>query len=57
MSWYRAPLWALRPDITSCWNVAVWNLRSCFCGASSLTRGRVSTLHFNHLMVRVVQNP
>jgi hypothetical protein len=32
MPWYRAPLWDLRPDITSCRNVAVWNLRSCFCG-------------------------
>jgi hypothetical protein len=28
MSWYRAPLWDLRPDITSCPNVAVWNFRS-----------------------------
>jgi hypothetical protein len=27
MSWYRAPLWDLRPDITSCRSVAVWNLR------------------------------
>jgi hypothetical protein len=44
MSWYRAPLWDLRPDITSCRNVAVWNLRSCFCGAPSLTRGRVCLL-------------
>jgi hypothetical protein len=26
VSWYRAPLGDLRPDITSCWNVAVWNL-------------------------------
>jgi hypothetical protein len=25
MSWYRAPLWDLRPDITSCQNVVVWN--------------------------------
>jgi hypothetical protein len=25
MCWYRAPLWDLRPDITSCRNVAVWN--------------------------------
>jgi hypothetical protein len=39
MSWYRAALWDLRPDITSCQNVAVRNLRSCFCGAPSLTRG------------------
>jgi hypothetical protein len=29
----RAP-WDLRPDITSYRNVAVWNLRSCFSGAS-----------------------
>jgi hypothetical protein len=39
-SWYRAPLWDLRPDIISCRNVTVWNLLSCFCGAPSLTRGR-----------------
>jgi hypothetical protein len=30
MSWFRAPFWDLRPDITSCRNVVVWNLRSCF---------------------------
>jgi hypothetical protein len=41
MSWYRAPLWDSRPDITSCRNVAVCNLRSCLCGAPSLTRGRL----------------
>jgi hypothetical protein len=40
MSWYRALLWDLRPDITSCRNVAVWNLRSCICGAPSQTWGR-----------------
>jgi hypothetical protein len=34
MSWYRTPLWDLRPDIISCRNVAVY-------GAPSLTRGRV----------------
>jgi hypothetical protein len=39
MSWYRAPLRDLRPDITSCRNV--WNCRSCFCGAHSLTRVQV----------------
>jgi hypothetical protein len=44
MSWYRAPLWDLRPNITSCRNVAVWNLRYCFCGAPSLTRERVCNL-------------
>jgi hypothetical protein len=31
MSWYRAPFWNLRPDITSCRNVAVRNLRSAIC--------------------------
>jgi hypothetical protein len=41
LSSYRALLWDLRPDITSCRNVAVWNLRTCFCGTSSLTKGRV----------------
>jgi hypothetical protein len=55
MSWYRAPLWDLPPDITSCRNVAVWNLRSCFCGVLSLTRGRVCNLQCNHPMVRVAQ--
>jgi hypothetical protein len=44
MSWYRAPLWDLRPDVTSCRNVAVWNLRSCVYWAPSLTRGRVCLL-------------
>jgi hypothetical protein len=57
MSWYRAPLWDFRPDIASCRNVAVWNLRSCFCGAPSLTRGRVCNLQCNHSIVRVAQNP
>jgi hypothetical protein len=37
--------------------VAVWNLRSCFYGAPSLTRGRVCNLQCNHSMVRVAQNP
>jgi hypothetical protein len=41
MSWYRAPLWHLRPDITSCRHIAVWKLQSCFCAAHSLTRRRV----------------
>jgi hypothetical protein len=53
MSWYGTPLWDLRPDITSCQNVAVWKLRPCFCGAPSLTRGRVCNLQCNHSMVRV----
>jgi hypothetical protein len=55
MSWYRAPLWDLRPDITSCRNVPVWNLRSYFCGAPSLMRGRVCNLQCNHPLIRVTQ--
>jgi hypothetical protein len=57
LSWYRAPLWGLRPDVTSCRKVAVWKFRSCFCGASTLTRGRVCSLQCNHSMARVAQNP
>jgi hypothetical protein len=53
MSWYRVPLWDLWPDITSSRNVAVWNLRSYFCEAPSLTRGRVCNLQCNHSMVEV----
>jgi hypothetical protein len=44
MSWYRALLWDLRQDITSCQNVAAWNLRFCICGAPTLIRGRVCNL-------------
>jgi hypothetical protein len=43
MSCYRVPFWDLRPDITSCRNVAVWNLRSCFCGVPSSRQIRHST--------------
>jgi hypothetical protein len=57
MSWYRALLWDLRPDITFCRNVSVTNLRSRFCGAPSLTRGLLSNIQCNHSMVRVAQNP
>jgi hypothetical protein len=32
MSRCRAPLWDWQPDITSCRYVAVWNMRSYFCG-------------------------
>jgi hypothetical protein len=57
MSWYRAPLWDLRPNIASYRNVAIWDLQSCFCGAPSLTRGLVCNLQRNHSMIRVAQNP
>jgi hypothetical protein len=43
-----SPLWDLWPDIISCSNVAVWNLRSCFRGAPSLTRRQVGSLQCNH---------
>jgi hypothetical protein len=52
-----SPLWNLWLEITSCGNVAVWNLRSCFCGAPSLTRRRVFSLQCNHSKVRIAQNP
>jgi hypothetical protein len=57
MSWYRVPMWDLRPDIISCRNVAVWNFQSCIYWAPSLTRGWVCNLQCNHSMVRVAQNP
>jgi hypothetical protein len=57
MSWYRVPLWDLRPNIISCRNVAVWNFRSCIYLAPSLTRGRVCNLQCNHSIVLVAQNP
>jgi hypothetical protein len=56
-SWYRAPLWDLRPDITSCRNVTVWNLRSCIYEAPSLTRGPVYNLQCNHSTGLIAQNP
>jgi hypothetical protein len=57
MSWYRVPLWDLWPDIISCRNFAVSNLRSCIYWAPSLTRGRVSNMQCNHSIVRVAQKP
>jgi hypothetical protein len=57
MAWYQVPLWDVWPNITSYQNVAVWNMWSCFCGARSLTEGRVCNLQCNHSMVRVAQNP
>jgi hypothetical protein len=57
MCWYRVPLWDLRPDIISCRNVAVWNLRYCIYWAPALTRGWVCNLKCNHWIVQVAQNP
>jgi hypothetical protein len=39
LSWNKAPIWGLRPDLCYCQTVAV-----CSCGALSLTRGRVCRL-------------
>jgi hypothetical protein len=46
-----------RQNICSCRNVAIRNLRSCFCGAPSLRREQVCSLQCNNSMVRVAQNP
>jgi hypothetical protein len=52
-----SPLWAFWLDITSCRKVDVWKLRTCFCRATSLTRGQVCSFQCNHSMVPVAQNP
>jgi hypothetical protein len=39
-SWCRAPIWAHDQIF-----ITVWHLRSCYCGAPSLTRGQVCLLH------------
>jgi hypothetical protein len=46
LSWYKAPIWGLRPDFFSVRNTEyVWQLRSWFRGTPSLTRGRVCLLY------------
>jgi hypothetical protein len=40
LSWNKAPIWGLRPDINYCLTITV-----LFCGALSLTRGRVCLLY------------
>jgi hypothetical protein len=40
LSWNKAPIWGLRPDLYYC------HLLFCWCGALSLTRGRVCSLQF-----------
>jgi hypothetical protein len=41
LSWNKAPIWGLRPDL-----LYFWQLRVCWFGAPSLTRGRVCRLQF-----------
>jgi hypothetical protein len=54
MSWCRVSLWDLRPDITSCRNVAVSNLRPCTyllaCNFSTRTAEKTPLLlcHSDH---------
>jgi hypothetical protein len=47
---------SLWPKITYFLKVVVRRLEFYFCGAPSLTRGRVCSLQCNHSMVRVTQN-
>jgi hypothetical protein len=54
MSWCRAQFGTWDQILLP---AAVWKLRSCLCGAPSLTRRRVCSFQCNHSMVRVVQNP
>jgi hypothetical protein len=41
LSWNKAPIWGLRSDL-----YYFWQLRVCWFGAPSLTRGRVCRLQF-----------
>jgi hypothetical protein len=54
MSWYRAPLWDLQPDITSCWNVTVWN-GSAIC--SVITQWSESLRTHNHTLLSYLRLP
>jgi hypothetical protein len=46
LSWYKAPIWGLRPDFFSVRNMEyVWQLRFWFRGAPSLTWGGVCLLY------------
>jgi hypothetical protein len=48
-SWCRAPSGAHDQIF-----ITIWQLRSCFCGAPSLTRGRVCFLHMLLALARAV---
>jgi hypothetical protein len=52
MSWYRAPLWNLRPVLLPAWKLLSW-----LFGTPSLTRGRVCNFQCIYSKVRVAQNP
>jgi hypothetical protein len=56
MSWCRAPLWDLRPDITSCRNVAVsWEDGSVIC--SVITQWSESLRTRNHTLLSHLRLP
>jgi hypothetical protein len=49
-----SPICGSRPDIFINVTVHYWQLRSCFCGAPSLTRGRVCLLYKLLALARAV---
>jgi hypothetical protein len=53
LSWYKAPIRGLRPDFY-CRTEYVWQLRSWFRGAPSLTRGRVCLLYLQLALASAV---
>jgi hypothetical protein len=60
MSSYRAPLWDLRQNITSCRNVAVWTLRSYICRSaicSVVTQWSESRRTWNYTLLSHLRLP
>jgi hypothetical protein len=49
LSWNKAPIWGLRPDL-----LHVSQLRVCSCGALSLTRGRFCRLQLLLALARAI---
>jgi hypothetical protein len=49
LSWCQAPIWGPRPDF-----ITVRQLRVCWYGALSLTRGRICSLHLLLILASVV---
>jgi hypothetical protein len=68
MSWYRASLWHMWPDITSCQKVVVWNLRLVSVGRpvwwedgsaifSVITQWSESRIIHNHTLLSHLRFP
>jgi hypothetical protein len=51
LSWNKALIWGLRPDLDYCQTVVV-----CWCGAFSLTRGRVCRLQLLLVLASAVKS-